>query len=48
LDPKVFVRPADALHLTCAAENGFGVVYSHDRHLLGAAKYFGVEGIDIL
>jgi predicted nucleic acid-binding protein len=48
LRSNIFVRAADALHLTCAAENGFTSVYSHDRHLLAAAEYFGLEGKDIL
>jgi len=48
LRSNVFVRAADALHLACAAENGFKSIYSHDRHLLDAAQYFGLEGKDIL
>lgn len=48
LRPNVFLRAGDALHLACAAETGFQVVYSHDRHLLAAAEYFGLEGKDIL
>ncbi len=48
LHSSVSVRAADALHLTCAAENGFTVIYSHDRHLLSAAEYFGLDGRDLL
>ena len=43
-----FVRAADALHLTCAADNGFDAVYSHDQRMLDAADCFGLEGRDIL
>jgi predicted nucleic acid-binding protein len=48
LRSSILIRAADALHLACAAENGFTTIYSHDRHLLAAAEYFGLEGIDIL
>lgn len=48
LSDSVFLRAADALHLTCAAESGFRTVYSHDRRFLDAAIHFGLEGIDIL
>jgi predicted nucleic acid-binding protein len=48
LHSTIFIRSADALHLACAAENGFTSIYSHDRHLLGAAEHFGLEGKDIL
>ena len=44
----VFVRSADALHLTCAGEHGFEKVYTNDRHMLQAAKHFDVVGVDIL
>ncbi len=48
LSPAVFLRAADALHLTCAVEHGFSAVYSHDPHLLAAAPAFGLQGLDIL
>ena len=45
---STFVRAADALHLTCAADNGFDAVYSHDQRMLEAAGCFGLDGRDIL
>lgn len=48
LPSGVFLRAADALHLTCAAEHGFQEVYSHDQHLLAAAPHYGLAGRDIL
>jgi predicted nucleic acid-binding protein len=48
LPNSVVVRSGDALHLTCAAEQGFRKVYTNDRHMLQAAKHFHVVGVNIL
>ena len=44
----VFVRSGDALHLACAEEHGFDEVYTNDRHMLEAARYFHVTGVNVL
>lgn len=48
LPKQVFVRTGDALHLTCAREHGFKDVYTNDGHMLKAAKYFLVTGVNLL
>jgi predicted nucleic acid-binding protein len=45
---SVFLRSGDALHLACAEVHGFGQVYTNDRHMLQAARYFQVTGVNVL
>ena len=40
----LFVRTADAVHLTTALEIGEREVWTNDRHMLATAGYFGLTG----
>jgi predicted nucleic acid-binding protein len=42
-DTKLHLRSADALHLACAVEHGFGTVWSSDRQMQAGARAFGIE-----
>jgi predicted nucleic acid-binding protein len=46
LNKRVFVRSLDAIHLVTARAEGFERVFSNDRHLLAAARSFGLEGVN--
>lgn len=46
LDKSVFARSLDALHLVTAKSEQFDRIYSNDRHLLAAARSFGLHGVD--
>jgi predicted nucleic acid-binding protein len=41
---NAYVRTGDAIHLECARRNGFSEIFSGDRHLLEAARLFGLRG----
>ncbi len=43
LPKKVYLRSADALHLSCASEHGFREMFSNDRHLGLAAPHFKLK-----
>ena len=48
LPATTFLRASDAIHLTCARENGISEVYTNDRHMLAGAQYFQVQGINLI
>jgi predicted nucleic acid-binding protein len=45
--PGLFIRTADAVHLSTAQEIGERQVWTNDRHMLAAAPWFGLEGRSI-
>lgn len=43
--PKTMpLRAGDAIHIATALEAGFDEIWTNDRHLLAAAKHFGLKG----
>ena len=48
LKPSVFLRAADAIHLTCARRNGLKEIYTNDRHMLLACEAFGIVGRNVI
>jgi predicted nucleic acid-binding protein len=48
LPATIFLRAADALHLSAASENGFREIHSNDAKLLSAAPYFGVRSVNVI
>ena len=44
LPGDTFVHAGDALHLASARVAGFTEIWSNDRHLLRAARHFGLKG----
>ena len=47
LPATVFLRASDALHLTCAAEQGLTAIYTSDRHMIAAALAFGLRAVTL-
>jgi predicted nucleic acid-binding protein len=45
LPRPVFLRAADALHLTCAQEHGLRAIYTNDRHMAAAARHFRLKAM---
>jgi predicted nucleic acid-binding protein len=48
LPSHLFLRSADCLHLNAAHEAGFVEIHSNDRHLLAAAPYFDLLGVNVI
>jgi predicted nucleic acid-binding protein len=48
MKPSIYLRAADALHLSCALEHGFKEICTNDRHLLAACGVFNVRGLDVI
>ena len=44
LPGNIFLRAGDALHLVTARRADFSEIWTNDRHLLDAARYFGLTG----
>ncbi len=44
LPRSAFLRAGDSIHLASAIEAGFDEIWTNDRHLLAAARHFGLRG----
>ena len=44
LPVEILLRAGDAVHLVSAQAGGFSEIWSNDRRLLRAARYFGLAG----
>jgi predicted nucleic acid-binding protein len=47
LPRPVFLRAADALHLSCAREHGLREIYTNDRRMSAAARHFRLRPIAV-
>ena len=47
LSATTFLRAADGLHLTCAAEEGCTAIHTSDRHMIAAAPAFGLQAVTL-
>jgi predicted nucleic acid-binding protein len=47
LPRTVFLRAADAIHLTCAVEHGLRDIYTNDRHMAAAARHFRLKAVAV-
>ena len=47
LSATIFLRAADGLHLTCAAEEGCTAIHTSDRHMIAAAPAFGLQAVTL-
>ena len=48
LRKNVFLRAGDAVHLATAVAAGFREVWTNDRHMLAAARSFGLRGRSVV
>jgi len=44
---SVFIRSSDAIHLACAAREGFAEIHTNDRHMITAAPAFGLTAVTL-
>jgi uncharacterized protein len=47
LPKSIFLRSADAIHLSCARASGFTEIFTGDRHMAAAAPHFRVRAITV-
>ena len=47
LSATIFLRAADGLHLTRAAEEGCTAIHTSDRHMIAAAPAFGLQAVTL-
>jgi predicted nucleic acid-binding protein len=48
LPQSIYLRSADALHLSCAKAQGFKTIYTNDESMIATAPHYGIKAVNVI